>query len=326
MSTKQVSKIQLTRPGPNVLVWWAVQWVLLAALGGVAFLIAEEKLRIGVFLGGMIITLPINLVIFGFSMLFWVPRMKERRWVVQDAELEGTRLTVREPAVMVSNLELGYAARVGRDGDRWSVTFFRDGRPPLTLLVESRRREDFPGQGRFVEPEALRSPDAEVGISGFPEVRLGFGDALLAALEATASENRLLAWREKLAARETSTADEPFAVELERDGEGSLDAYRSGRPQPGQPGFLAWAEREGLRLAPDLVLSAEHLVCTATPPIAFPIGATKVEVGLRRLRLLARDAHGRPLEADVPLEDAALAEALAELADAKPGGDSAIVA
>ncbi len=320
------------------------------------------------FVIGLVTVLPVNGVIFGFSMLFWVryfdPPPRQR---LQYVSLLGHTLRVTLPRPLTVSLYESYAAVVGRRNGRWSVTFFSDREEPLTLVMEASDRADVQppspihprsrrlrggtnphSVGPLVEHDSVLPPDVQtecgpvsltdarsavsnqtpradfVSPPGWegqrdlklwagPRNRLAFGDALLSALEETAARNRVVAWARRLSARDLRPASEPFACVLSTDSAPAGALYRRGRPSPGQPGFAAWAAREGFSPVPGVTLTVEHLVVDDDEGlrVAFPLGATTVRDEDGVLCLGSTDRAGSPMEVHVPIADAALRVALA---------------
>lgn len=306
-----------------------LQIVVVEVLGALVYTQITERWSFHErFLVGLLMTVPVNFVIFGFSMLYWVPYLKNfdpkpDLWL-QEATLDGHTLRVTLPRELTVSLDESYTAVVGRRDRRWSVTFFSDREKPLTLVVKVLHRYDVQPWTDFVWPPGWK--EMADGPRRSRPVHWAndhvFGDALLSALEETAERNQVVVWAKRLSARGLRPASEPFACVLAVDSAQAGVPFRTGRPSPDQPGFAAWAEREGFSPATGVTLTVEHLVVDdeAGLRVAFPLGATVVRDEKGTLCLSSTDRAGKPIEARVHIADPILRAALGSCVVAVSGG------
>jgi hypothetical protein len=296
--------------------WWAVQLIVVEIIGAVAWAVIDNidvaHIQIEDLAVGAIMCAPVNFVIFGFSMVFWVPWMKPKSKTVQEAALVGHKLLVLNPKDIRVDLDESYAAEVGRHEKRWSIRLLLDDGELLTLTVLSTREELVDERvGPLTQPEHWMGRGTH--FEGAVENQEAFGDALLKALTETVEHNRFARWEDRLASCRLETASTPRAVVLDPDDsdEGGLP-YRTRRPSPEQSGFSAWAKREGYSPVDGVTLSMEFLVVDSDDGrrIAFPLGATTARDAIGCLSLISINEADEQVEACVPIVDRGLSVAL----------------
>lgn len=297
------------RPGVSPWSWWCAQLLGLGLVGAFAWCAYQGRWSGTELVVGAVVTAPANFVLWGLSMVYWVPAMRDESWLEARLSLSGETLMVLGDAPIVVDLARPHALEVGGDAvGRFSLTVYVDGRRERVVPFWARGVADSVLLGAHRDP----APDP-MSPSDVPSTEWDFGDALLERLEAAASRNRYAEVRRQLRRHAPTAADSPFVVEVAAGDEAPV--YRSGRPAPDGSGYASWLERNGLRLGPGLVVGAEHVVVdTEGGALAFPIGATEVDdAGAGTLH--GRRASGERVEVPSPgdpMTTAALAAHLRE--------------
>lgn len=187
---------------------------------------------------------------------------------LQLARLEGNVLRVLFPVRHEARLDKKHAAMVGLSGTQASVRIaWRAGEVALYTEVS-------PGT-RFASSTGAATHNWPAG-SREQVVGQGFGDALLRALDENRRTNLYLLELAQLEALNLPVGETSEVVELD----GGLDArpsapYRSsGRPPPGDPGFDAWLETDGMVVSDTVTVAPEYVVARCEDGIrrAFPLG------------------------------------------------------
>jgi hypothetical protein len=196
---------------------------------------------------------------------------------IQDAVLNGRRLTVSAPRALRLDLAAPFSAVVGVSGGRASLRVLADeGDVVLHAHVSDRVRD-----GGTLEPRPL-----DFSMAGVRAHQLQFGDALVLALRAAAPLNRYAEAVTTLDGIERLVTGDPAIAVVDADEEASRDYRTSARPRPGEAGYGSFVASEGHAVCSGVVIAGPHLVAQCTDGVrrAFPIGhvrADRVPGGLR---------------------------------------------
>lgn len=235
---------------------WQTTLLLVGTVGIIVLLIAVEA--------------PILVAVgAGFAFLLLVGSVMSINARDRYETTEVQRATIREGVLTLSNHGLD---DVVVDLRKPHAAILR-GRLPLQLeLPEHGRRVFFRFEGH-IDAEFGRL-DGGVPMPGrFDPVRPpDFGDALLATMLDHLDQNEYLKRAAAWVAR-TRAPERADVVTLPEEAEGNAPFRAAADPDVDSPDYPAWLEREGIAIAPGVVLGCSHLVITQDGcGIAHPLG------------------------------------------------------